>query len=125
MARNDALERRIKAYKLGWNDMSADEKRALTRALNGAVDPSLVIGIVLARSRTLRRQGSDRVCDPERRVLVGARVPRAFHSRCKTCAETSKKSLYRFVFDALMRECDEVERMLNVEKPVENSGEGR
>jgi len=123
MARSDARERYLKAYKLGWDDMSADEKRAVERALRVAVDPSSIVGIVLARSRTLRRQDSDRVCDPERRILVGARVPRTFHARCKTCAEASKKSLYRFVFDALMRECSEVERMLNVEKPVDNSGE--
>lgn len=123
MARKDAQKRRLQAYKLGWDDLSADEKKAVERALRVAVDPSSIIGIVLARSRTLRRQDSDRVCDAARRVLVGARVPRTFHARCKTCAEASKKSLYRFVFDALMRECAEVERTLTnsepVEKPVE------
>jgi len=110
---------KIRAYKLGWEDMSADEKRALRHALNVAHDPESVIGIVLARARTLRRQESDRVRDPERRILVGARVPRDFHDRCMTCAYASQKSLYRFVYDALVRECGEVEKRTLVEKPVE------
>lgn len=119
MARKGNIMRRLKAYEIGWADMSADEKAAVTRALNVAHDPSSIVGIVMARSRTLRRQESDRATDAGRRILVGARVPRAFHARCKNCAEATGKSLYRFVFDALMRECVKVERTLSVEKPVE------
>ena len=120
MANPGLVGRRLMAYKLGWDDLSADEKVAVKRALNVANDPSTIVGIVIARSRTLRRQESDRATDTGRRVLVGARVPREFGTRCRTCAEASKKSLYRFVFDALVRECEKVERMLNVEKTVEN-----
>ena len=119
MTREEVRECRLKAYKLGWNDLSADEKAAVKRALNAAADPSSIVGIVLARARTLRRKESDRVSDAGRRVLVGARVPRAFHARCKKCADAAGKSLYRFVFDALMRECEKVERMLTVENSVE------
>ena len=119
----EELEKRLKAYKLGWDDLSADEKRAVERALRVAVDPSSIVGIVLARSRTLRRQSSDRVTDKNRRILVGARVPREFASRCRVCAKQTEKSLYRFVFDALTRECEKVEKTAtvdnSVEKPVE------
>lgn len=113
-------KRRIAAAKRGWDDLSSDEKRAVKRLMNDARTPALVVNMLVARSRTIRRRDSDRATDAERRILIGARVPREFGTRCRVCADALGVSLYRFTADALARECERVERMLNVEKSVEN-----
>ena len=96
--------------------LPADERRAIRKALE-EVDTmearearnfaeKHIIGIAIAIERTNRRRTSDRRTDRERRVLVGARVPRERHEAYTRAAKASGRSLYRFVLDALEREYD-------------------
>jgi hypothetical protein len=62
---------------------------------------SVVADVILARERTRRKRQSDRRTDKARRVLVGARVPRAFAERCKQEAFIRGVSLYAWVVWAL------------------------
>ena len=57
-----------------------------------------------ARRRTCQRADSDAVTDLGRRVLVGARLPRAQAEKYRECASDHGLSLYRFVCNALERE---------------------
>lgn len=70
------------------------------RALNVAIHA------VAAAGRCMAKRESDRHTDYKRRVLVGARVPRAFAERCRTAAETEGISLYAWVVRALERTFD-------------------
>jgi len=66
----------------------------------------LVGRLSMARRRAWRRYLSDARTDPERRVLVGARVPRALYDRVKACAAARGVSLYRLVIDTLEHMCE-------------------
>ena len=82
--------------------MSAEEKRAMAEALQGKPKVSRVIlELLAARGRTVKRQGSDRRTDTARRVLVGARVSRDKAEMYREAAARQGVSLYRFVVDAL------------------------
>ena len=59
--------------------------------------------IARASARTAGRRASDRRTDRDRRVLVGARVPREMAERCRAAARERGISLYRFVIMALER----------------------
>ena len=59
--------------------------------------------------RAESKRESDRTTDARRRRTVGARVPVDFYERVARCAGARGVSLYRFVVDALERECgDEI-----------------
>lgn len=57
--------------------------------------------VVISGGRALYKRSSDARTDRARRVLVGARVPRAFADRCKVAADRERVSLYRWVVSAL------------------------
>lgn len=57
--------------------------------------------IILAHARTEDRRESDRRTDGRRRVLVGARVPRAAADRYRAAAQAEGLSLYAWVVAAL------------------------
>ncbi len=57
--------------------------------------------VVVSGGRALSKRSSDARTDRARRVLVGARVPRAFADRCKAAADRERVSLYRWVVSAL------------------------
>ncbi len=112
-------ERLLNRFRAGAAHMSADERRALRRALEQAqrlrfgsarmVDCVAAIGA--ARGRAVARRESDRRTDTARRRTVGARVPLAFYERVVACAGREKISLYRFTLNALERECARVEAL--------------
>ena len=60
--------------------------------------------LVLARRRTQQRRDSDRETDVQRRLLVGARLPRETAERYRACAKEHGLSLYAFAAAALERE---------------------
>lgn len=68
---------------------------ARARALEAAED------IILARARTIHRAASDKVTDKKRRMLVGARVPKADAARYRRCALEDGVSMYAWVVAAL------------------------
>ena len=86
---------------LSVHDLPIRQQRRIGRAL---------LGIVEATARTERRRASDRETEPRRRVTIGARVKREFAARCQAAAEASGRSMYRFLHDALERECLAVEK---------------
>lgn len=90
--------------------VSARERAEIVRAID-RIKPdreldeylalSVVADVILARERTRRKRQSDRRTDRARRVLVGARVPRAFAERCQQAAFDRGVSLYAWVVWAL------------------------
>lgn len=110
-------EMRVARYRIGVKDMSADEQKAIDRALVAAAKlPSgalrmteLVADIGAARGREVMRRKSDERTEKARRGLVGARLPIEFVERVKVCAQSEGVSCYRFVADALMKACLKVE----------------
>lgn len=98
--------------------LSAEERRAIQLAMqkisrmtrqNRRTMTRAIMGIVEASARTAGRRASDRKTEPRRRVTIGARVKREFAERCQAAAEASGRSMYRFLHDALARECEAVE----------------
>lgn len=87
----------------GFKLFSAEEREVLLDAL-AAGQRELVTALVLARRRTEQRRDSDRETDVERRLLVGARLPKATGEQLRRCAQDHGMSLYRFVCSALERE---------------------
>ena len=89
---------------------SAPERDALRDALNAAYRSgsrdilACLERLAAARRRTQLRQDSDRMTDPARRILVGARLPRPLAEQYRACAAGHGLSLYRFVCNALERE---------------------
>jgi predicted HicB family RNase H-like nuclease len=59
---------------------------------------------------------SDHRTDHERRVLIGARVPRSLAARCRSAAERGGISVYRWVIQA-------IENQLRTEDPDRPSGD--
>lgn len=60
-----------------------------------------LIGMICDAYRVVRKAESDARTDGRRRVLVGARVPRALAERCRQAANREGISLYRWVIRAL------------------------
>lgn len=87
----------------GFKLFSAEEREVLLDALAQG-QWELVTALVLARRRTGQRRDSDRETDADRRILVGARLPRATGEQLRKCAQDHGMSLYRFVCQALERE---------------------
>lgn len=87
----------------GFKLFSAEEREVLLDALAQG-QRELVAALVLARRRTGQRRDSDRETDADRRILVGARLPRATGEQLRKCAQDHGMSLYRFVCQALERE---------------------
>lgn len=87
----------------GFKLFSAEEREVLLDALAQG-QRELVTALVLARRRTGQRRDSDRETDADRRILVGARLPRATGEQLRKCAQDHGMSLYRFVCQALERE---------------------
>ena len=56
---------------------------------------------VAAAGRCMAKRESDRRTDHKRRVLVGARVPRALAEKCRAAAEAEGLSLYAWVMRTL------------------------
>jgi len=81
--------------------LSENEKRAVLHAMHTAVCEEDVEDLVLAMERTRRKRASDRATDSRRRVLVGARVPRALAERVKDAARNKDVSVYRFIVDII------------------------
>lgn len=87
----------------GFKLFSAEEREVLLDALAQG-QRELVTALVLARRRTGQRRDSDRETDADRRILVGARLPRATGEQLRKCAQDHGMSLYRFICQALERE---------------------
>ena len=58
----------------------------------------------MAAKRTSWRKVSDRATDDRRRITISARVPKDQGDYFKLLAKLSRRSLYRFVLDALEAE---------------------
>lgn len=87
----------------GFLLFSAQEREVLIDALaDGQRD--LVTALILARRRTQQRRDSDSETDLNRRLLVGARLPRQAAERYRECAREHGLSLYQFSSQALERE---------------------
>ncbi len=78
-----------------------DERRAVFHAMHTAVCEEDVEDIVLAMERTRCRRASDRATDARRRVLIGARVPRALAEQVREAARGKGVSVYRFIVDII------------------------
>jgi len=76
-------------------------RRMNTVAEQGAFEALAEVVGAVTRHRTKKR--SDRKTDMQRRVLIGARVNRAFAERCRAAA--GNRTMYRFTMDALEAEC--------------------
>lgn len=61
--------------------------------------------------RTTKRQTSDKVSDRRRRILIGARLPRSVAARYASCARLSGRSLYSLVKEAVLKECELIEKL--------------
>lgn len=61
-----------------------------------------ILLIARASARHLRRRASDAATDGDRRMLVGARVPRSLAMRCRAAADAEGISLYRWTMNALL-----------------------
>lgn len=117
-AENRAYEARLAQFKRDLPKLSAQERRAvqaLLRQAEALEDPGdqevmtrKIALMARACARTNTRRTSDRRRDLERRVLVGARLKREEAQRCREAAQTTDRSLYRFVYDALEREVNKV-----------------
>ena len=92
------------------SQLPADQRRAATHALyrlkgSGPVLRSRALEIVgdmiRAQARTSGRRRSDARTDAERRILIGARVPREDADRFRQAASRSGQSLYAWVRGAL------------------------
>ena len=94
--------------KEGFSLFSADERTVILDALETEERDlvSFVQRLALARRRAEQRWRSDMETDRGRRVLVGARVPRALYLRVKALARARGVSMYRLVLDQLERMCD-------------------
>ncbi len=88
-------------FKEAYDCLSADEQRAVMRAVHTSANPQDVVNIVLAIDRARGRRASDRATDRRRRVLVGARVPRSLAEKVRLAARKKGVSEYRFVLDLL------------------------
>lgn len=112
-------ERKIVRFREGSEAMNADERKAVEVALTAALmlrqDSAkmvkLITDIPAARGRAVARRESDRRTDANRRILVGARVPRELYERVRKCAGFLGVSLYRFVVVALETKCRSVENI--------------
>ncbi len=91
----------VERFKEAFDQLSADEKRAVQQAATTSLRPSDVFDVVMAIDRTRARRSSDRATDAKRRVLVGARVPRELGDKVKLAAQEKDVSVYRFVLDTI------------------------
>lgn len=115
----DRNERKLGRFRVGVDHMSASERAAMEAALKAATAlesrqdrrrmVSVISDIGAARGRAEQKRESDARTDARRRKLIGARLPRAQAERCKRCADAQGLSLYRFVCNALERECNQME----------------
>ena len=116
-------ERKLERFKRGMEEMRTEERLAMKQAIRAAFGLSekaeqermlrFLTNIGAARGRDLDRAESDARTDAARRCLVGPRLSREEAQRCRRCAEGLGVSLYRFAANALERECERVERMLD------------
>lgn len=89
---------------------SAQERAVLLEALRaGQVKPDCLVRLAQARRRTCRRAESDAKTDAARRVLVGARIPRALYAKVKKRANKRGVSVYRLMVDMIEQMCDNEE----------------
>ena len=106
---NNEERRRIRIQH-GTKHMSADERRAMQRAVRtanrlerGGKRMVRMLGdIAAARGRAERRRESDRRTDAKRRYTISAHVSLALYERVKDCAEERGGSMYKFVVDAVL-----------------------
>ena len=112
-------KRKYNRLQVGTEHMNAQERAAMEAAYWAALHiqkgserrkmMDRITDIGAARGRAEQCRESNARTDARRRKLVGARVPKEFAQRCKRCADAKGISLYRFVCNALERECGETE----------------
>ena len=112
-------ERRTARFQEGARAMTADEREAMRAALDAAMelkDPlerwnilDAIEGVGAAAGRSEQRRRSDAATDRKRRQLVGARMPIEIADRCRDCAARTGVSLYRWVYDALVKAMEETQ----------------
>lgn len=84
---------------------SAGEQDAILAFMDGVTPRRTCLErLLLARRRAYLKACSDAETDIERRLLVGARLPKETAERYRKCACEHGLSLYRFTCDALERE---------------------
>ena len=112
-------ERRTARFQEGARAMTADEREAMRAALDAAMelrDPlerwrilDAIEGVGSAKGRSGQRRRSDAATDRKRRQLVGARIPSDMAERCRDCTDRTGVSLYRWVYDALVKAMEETQ----------------
>lgn len=112
-------ERRTARFQEGAKAMTVDEREAMRAALDAAMelrDPlerwrilDAIEGVGSAKGRSGQRRRSDAVTDRKRRQLVGARIPIEIADRIRDCADRTGVSLYRWVYDALVKAMEETQ----------------
>lgn len=105
---------KLKKFERDIVKLSAIEKRAVKRSLEKAMQirnrkasetmTEGIADIVAASARNAAKRKSDKQTDADRRILIGARVRREDADRYRTACGVSRRSMYRFVVDALEAE---------------------
>lgn len=90
---------------LGLSNAAAREKATrLLIKLERKSDRDMLIDLLCDLRRAEQKRRSDRVTDPERRILVGARLPRQIAEQYRARAREEKLSLYAWCCKAFRRE---------------------
>ena len=116
----DREERKLARFRAGSAAIGAEGRSAVRTALEYAQNTrnwemwELVEDIGAAIGRALQKRNSNRNTEPKRRRLVGAQMPIQEADRCKACAALLGVSQYRFVVEALARECRMTEARCNL-----------
>lgn len=92
---------------LGITSTDARDKAvALMIRMADPDDRKLFIDLMCSLRRAEQRRRSDKVTDPERRILVGARIPRWLADQYREQARRSKRSLYAWCCEAFREKCE-------------------
>lgn len=98
--------RRIDTEMKAVLEISSEDARAkatrLLLSLDDKKDRDALIDLLCTMRRSEQKRRSDRITDPDRRVLIGARLPRWLADQYKEQARISKRSMYAWASEAFM-----------------------
>ena len=106
---------------LAWQSIAEREREALENVVRCAWAGDLTAvkeamnDLAVTRLRARRKAERDSITDVRRRILVGARLPRAKAEEVRKAAQATGRSKYRFVADAIERE---LQRCMNIHRDV-------
>ena len=96
----------FEAIKRDYKYLTAAERRILETGIQqGATPGKLLAALIRERERVGRKAALNAASDHDRRILVGARVPRTLADAVKQAAERDGKTTYRFLVDLLEQMC--------------------